>query len=180
MKSAIFLLALVGLLTVTVNSQAQMPSGKANSSRPDIYRNPNNIAENNLKVALGLDRGAVNMGAEYEVRTGSAGYSGYFLMASEKAAISKNQVIVLGAGIPIYFYDNRVHSVSVTPGFGLNMVKTATSTETTLGAQLKLTTGYRLSPLMRVGVEHFIITNWLSDKAPGDQSFTQVVLGFTL
>jgi hypothetical protein len=138
------------------------------------------IAENNLKVDLGLDRGAVNMGAEYEARAGNSGYSGYFLLATEKPSVGKPQMIIVGGGIPIYFFDNRARMVSVTPGFGLNMMKMSNTTEMALGAQLKLSASICLSPSLRAGLEHLILTNWINENASGDLSLTQMIFTFSL
>jgi hypothetical protein len=146
-----------------------------------VSKRPKNaIAENNLKVALGLDRGAVNMGAEYERRADNSGYSGYFLLATEKPSIEKHQMMIFGGGVPIYIFDNRAKMVSVTPGFGLNMMKISGTTEIALGAQLKLAASIRLSASLRAGLEHLILTNWINEKALGDLSLTQMIFTFSL
>jgi len=140
----------------------------------------NSIVEKNIKFSVGLNQGAVNMGGEYESRIGSSGYSGYFLLATEKASVNKPQMMIIGGGLPIYFFDNRSATVSVTPGFGLNMIKMSNQNETAIGAQLKLSASIFLSANLRAGLEHFILTNWINEKAGGDQSLTHVIFTFSL
>jgi len=155
---------------------------KAQPQEPGMFRAKavTGVTENNLKIALGLDRGAVNLGAEYEARKGNSGYSGYVLLATEKLPVQKPQIMIFGAGMPIYVFDNRAAVVSITPGFGVNMIRFFNTNETTFGAQLRLSGSYRLSHNLRVGLEHMILTNWVNERAPGDFTLTQMLFTFSL
>lgn len=181
MKNFNFLIILVSMLFISAPAFSQTPEPTPRfQSRMGGARNPNNIAENNIKISLGLDQGAINLGAEYESRSGANGLSGYFLLATEKITTGKPQIMTFGGGMPIYFYDNKTNSLFITPGLGLNMIKVGNTTEMTFGPQIKLGTGYRLSPNLRLGLEHFIITNALNEKAGGSQHFTNFLISFTL
>jgi hypothetical protein len=89
-------------------------------------------------------------------------------------------MMVLGGGIPIYFFDNRATTISMTPGFGLNMIKIFNQNETAIGAQFKFSASIFLSSNLRAGLEHLILTNWINENAGGDQSLTQVIFTFNL
>ncbi len=173
----LFLNSVVFLFSFFYFSQAFAQMG--GYSMP-VTRNVSAIAERQIKGLVGLDRGAINLGAEYLSRSGSTGFSGYFLMATEKTAVSKPQLLIFGVGMPLYFYDNRKQNAYITPGLGIILVKNSDVSDTVFGPQIKIGTQFELSPQLHIGLEEMLTTNALSEKSQGLELMTLVTLAFNL
>lgn len=152
----------------------------SNSSRPVNRRRPASLVNDQFKLSLGMDRATFNFGAEYETRTGNTAVNAYALIAGESLSAGKVGMTIIGGSMPIYIFDNRQHSFAVAPGFGLNMISLAGTSEMGLGPHFKMSLAHRISPTMKWGLEHLTTTNWLAQKALGNQNIVYVNLGFSL
>lgn len=136
------------------------------------------VERNYLKAGLSLSSGALNMALEYESLMDQKGWSAYGLLATEKQGV-QNQALVLGAGLPIYVLQGNHGQVSLTPGAGLIMVSGNGQSETGLGLHLKISALRQVGSL-RMGAEHFLVSNWLNDKLPAMMSWTLLTFAFAL
>lgn len=141
--------------------------------------------DKSLRALLGFTSGAINIGADFEVKqTSLYGVGGYFFFGTDEYGAGKvtvYEVMALGAFAPIHLLTDNSVDVYVAPGFGLAMVDNPAPNgddETTFGPTLKLGAELKVSPTMKIGLQHFIITNWMSDELADQISYTSAAATF--
>lgn len=162
------------------NKKSSTRPASRSSARPINRRRPASLVDSQIKLSFGMDRATLNFGGEYETRTGNTAVNAYVLLAGESLSAGKVGMTILGGSMPIYIFDNRQHSFAVAPGFGLNMISLAGTTEMGLGPHLKMSLAHRISPTFKWGLEHLTTTNWLAQKALGNQNVIYLNFGFSL
>lgn len=155
-------------------------SNRSSNSRPVNRRRPASLVDNQIKLSFGMDRATLNFGGEYEVRTGNTGVNAYALISGENRSAGKLGMTIIGGSMPLYIFDNRQHSFAVAPGFGLNMISLAGTSEMGLGPHFKMSLAHRVSPTMKWGLEHLTTTNWLAQKALGNQNIIYLNFSFSM
>jgi hypothetical protein len=138
--------------------------------------------DNTARAILGFSQSAFALGADYEKHLdGSLGVGGYFLYSSEKKDnAAKNQTISFGGMAPAHFFDDSHWDLFLAPGFGITMVKGigGASDETAIGPSIKTGLQYKISPTMKLGLEHFYASNWFNDKVLPFLIYTNASLAF--
>ncbi len=148
-----------------------------------LTANAQYAGEKTVRALLGFKGGAIHLGADYEVRQGGVlGMGGYFFLQTDDDGPNPvHEVLALGAFAPVHLLtDSRVDAY-VAPGFGFAMIdhpSPAGDDETTFGPSFKVGVDFRASGNMKVGVQHFILTNWLSDETMDQVSFTSASFTF--
>lgn len=141
---------------------------------------------NEVNVSLGFQSGAVHVGGTYEKDTGNVGWGGYFHLQTEKddAADPVFQTMALGGMMKLHVVKNTTFDTYIAPGFGIAMISDIPQgngeedDKTVFGPSMKIGGQYYFNPDVKIGLEHFIITNWFDDEAPNSADFTNVVVGF--
>lgn len=139
--------------------------------------------DKSLRGILGFSSGAVNLGADFEMKqTNTLGYGGYFFFGSDEdnnAAATRPEVLALGGLASIHLLNDNNVDVYVAPGFGLAKIEyPAGDDEMTFGPTVKLGAEFKVAPTVKVGLQHFIITNWLSDEVGSEISYTNAAATF--
>lgn len=151
-------LAFVALTAGSINAQAQ---------------------DKSLRALLGFTRGAVHLGADFEMKqTNLYGFGGYFFMQTDDEDEGIAQVIALGANLPVHLLNDSKLDVYVAPGFGLAMVELGTVDETTFGPSLKTGVEYKVAPTTKVGLQYSKFFNWMTDDAPASAEFASASVTF--
>lgn len=143
-------------------------------------------AQGTLRGLLGFSGGAINIGADYEIKRDSmTGFGGYvFLQTDEKknGTVLVNQVLALGAFAPVHLLNHSKIDAYIAPGFGIAMIDDVgpanNDDETTFGPSLKIGVDCRVSPTVAVGVQYSKFYNWLSDDAPTSSEHTSASATF--
>lgn len=167
-KNIIFTIAMFfAIATASVNANAQYGGDKS------------------LRALLGFTSGAIHLGADFEVRQSSLmGMGGYFFFQTDEydpGSVTVYEVLALGAFAPVHLLNDSKVDAYIAPGFGIAMVDNPAPNgddETTFGPTVKIGVDLKMSPTMKFGLQHFIVTNWLSDDAAGEISFTSAAATF--
>ena len=133
------------------------------------------MASNEVVALLGLTAGALNVGVDYIKLDSGIDWGGYFFMQSSKDKSSTaivSQVTALGALLRLTLLDNNKFKVSMSPGFGIAMIKDGSisvidgkkSDETTFGPSLKMNFSYKVNPKFNLGLEMTEFFNMLNDN----------------
>lgn len=152
---------------VSFSAQAQVPA--ATFSPKSSFRG-----------LLGFDRGAFNLGGEYESRTSLVrAVGGYFFYQSEDKTNGISGVMAAGGFVPLHLLGNNRYDAYIAPGFGLAMIKNmAGQNETTFGPSLKIGAEYRQSVTTSFGLQFANYYNWFSSKAAQGISSTSATATF--
>jgi len=137
---------------------------------------------NSLRALLGFSSGAVNLGADFEMKqTNTYGLGGYLFFATGDKDANNYQVLALGAFSPIHLLNEDRVDVYLAPGFGLAMIDDSApggDDETTFGPSLKIGAEWKVSPTVKVGLQHFTVVNWMNDDAISQAEYTSAAATF--
>jgi opacity protein-like surface antigen len=140
--------------------------------------------DNSLRALIGFTSSAVNIGADFEMRKSHLyGFGGYIFMGSDQDGTGKvtvPDVMALGVFAPVHLLNDDMIDVYIAPGFGFAKVEYPSSTvdETTFGPSFKIGAEYKVAPTVKLGLQHFIITNWMSDELADQISYTSFAANF--
>ncbi len=129
---------------------------------------------------IGFASGAVNFGANYEHHIDAMGVGGYFNYNSEEKTSGRNQIVSFGALAPLHLLDDSKYDVTVAPGFGISMVKglPGNDDQTVFGPLWKISTFFKMTSTIKIGLEHTELVNWFSNKVAADIRYTSFAVGF--
>ncbi len=133
-----------------------------------------------VHAKLGFQSSAPNLGADYETRSNSVGFGGYFFMQTEKEKSGVHQVMAFGAFLPVHLLDDAQVDAYVGPGFGLAMIKgfTGGTDETIIGPSWKVGILYKAASNVEVGLETFEVFNWFNEKVGNQGPVTSLTAAF--
>ncbi|MFN8792382.1 MAG: outer membrane beta-barrel protein [Bdellovibrionales bacterium] len=140
-----------------------------------------------VNVNVGFSSGAAAVGGTFEKDTNNVGWGGYAFLQTEEEDAGVFQTLALGGMMKAHLIKNSNIDTYIAPGFGLAMISDINvgtqqnpdeEDKTVFGPSMKLGAQYFFNPDVKIGVEHFIITNWFDDEAPGSLDFTTLVVGF--
>jgi len=140
-----------------------------------------------VNVNVGFTSGAAAVGGTFEKDTNNIGWGGYAFLQTEKDDADVFQTLALGGMMKAHLIKNSNIDTYIAPGFGLAMISdvnvgTALNRDeedkTVFGPSMKIGAQYYFNPDVKVGVEHFIITNWFDDEVARSFDFTTAVIGF--
>lgn len=139
---------------------------------------------NSVRGILGFSSSSINIGADYEQRqTNFYGIGGYFFLGTGDdgagATVQVPDVLAIGAFAPLHLTNYERFDVYIAPGFGFAKIEVKPNDKTTLGPSVKIGAEMKVAPTVKVGLQHFIITNWLSDKLPSQYSYTNAAATFS-
>lgn len=170
------LMALVSVVAVTATAQSKMTGSVYNTG-----------SYHDVTPKLGFVAGAANLGVNYNLMNDGAGWGGYFFMQTEKKDAGIKQAMAFGGSYKMNLIDTAHVTAYMSPGFGIAMLKDASTNQTTgatsdetvfgpaysIGAQMKLPAG------MAIGLERSAFTNWFNDKV-GTTEFTAYQVAFSM
>lgn len=180
-----FILVCISLLTATVSfaqRQKTVPHTMTTTQTMPTTSYATS-GQNELTANAGFVSGAINLGATYAQMHGSTGFGGYFQLQTEKDKVV-NQAIALGGLYKINVIDTAKAVFYAAPGFGLAMVKVASTTgtgtddKTVFGPSLKLGAQMKISPTFALGIERGVVTNWFEENAADGFELTTAAMTF--
>jgi hypothetical protein len=165
MKNIFTALAAFALITTgTLSAQAQ----SGNSS---------------LRALLGFTSSAVNLGVDFEMKQSRLyGFGGYIFMGSDQNDAGKTVVpgvLAVGGFAPIHVLNDEMVDVYVAPGFGIAKIDHPRDDNTTFGPSLKIGAEFAVAPTVKLGLQYFVITNWLEDEETDQVSYTSAAATFS-
>lgn len=128
---------------------------------------------------FGLVGGAINIGGTYVKQMSDFGFGGYFFFQSSKDKNSQpvvSGVTALGALVKVNVYENSSIRAYMAPGFGIAMIKDASSTtnqatletkksdENLISPTFKMGVQYKTQGNLIIGLERMQFANWLNDS----------------
>lgn len=141
--------------------------------------------DSSLRALLGFTSGSVNMGMDFEMKQSNLyGIGGYLFMADDQEGTNKvttYKVMALGAFAPIHLLNDAMIDVYVAPGFGIVSIEHPSNTnqdDTSVGPTLKIGAEYKVAQSVKLGLQYFIVQNWLSDEVPDQAGYMSAAATF--
>lgn len=158
MRKLLVAAAFLAMTAGTINAQAQ---------------------DKSLRALLGFDRGAIHLGADFEMKQSNLhGFGGYFFFQTDDEDAGVPSVMALGANLPVHLLNDSRLDAYVAPGFGIAMVELGEQDETTFGPSVKIGVDYKVAPTTKVGVQFARYYNWMSDEAGSSADFASAAVTF--
>jgi opacity protein-like surface antigen len=140
-----------------------------------------------LRALLGFTSSSVNLGGDFEVRQSHLyGVGGYFFMGSDQDGtgnkVTVPEVLAVGGFAPVHLLSDDMIDVYIAPGFGFAKVKypgTGNPDDTAIGPTLKLGVEYRVAQTVKLGLQYFVVSNWMSDELLDQLAYTSAAATFS-
>jgi hypothetical protein len=135
--------------------------------------------DRSLRALLGFDRGAIHLGADFEMKQSNLhGLGGYFFFQTDDEDNGVASVMALGANIPIHLLNHSTLDAYIAPGFGIAMYELGLVDETLFGPSVKIGVDYKVAPTTKVGVQYSKYYNWMSDEVDSNLEFASASITF--
>lgn len=143
-----------------------------------------------LRGLIGLNRGELDLGLDYERRMGVMGLGGFFLLSGEndKATPQKPAQLVVGVNAPLHLIDRSPFDVYLAPG--ITYVKNddvdavganpAQEGEDSFGPSMRVGMIYTINETWGVGFDFIRATNWSNEDAASDYDFANLAVSYNL
>ena len=134
-----------------------------------------------VKLLAGSAQASLNVGLEYERRTGTFGVGGFLLSSTKNEDAVKPESLTLGFTATSHLVDRNDLDIYVQPGVAVTNVDSITQDgddDTLVGPTLAIGAVYSITPKWGVGMQYLSIYNWFSDKSVNKYEFANLVLGY--
>lgn len=149
-----------------------------------------------VRLLVGSSQGSTNIGLDYERRMGPVGVGAFLLQTAKRtvstspgtynpAVLSRPETWTLGVTTPLHLVDRSNFDLYIAPGLTVMAAKDVVSTAgdlkdvTSFGPALKIGTLYYFNNNWSAGLDFMTLTNWFSDRVPGQESYANFALGYS-
>ena len=174
-------LVLIAALTVTSAAFAQTKTKQASSQPASAsYSSSTKV----FGVNIGMNQGALNIGASMDSGTDNGDLGGSFFLQTEKEdnnVTKVYQVMTFGAHVHLHVYDQASWVIDLRPGVNVSMVNDVPNNsggkdnKTIIGPSLRWGVTHRLDSGKEIGLEHLEVWNWFDDDVSKNDAYTSFV-----
>lgn len=146
---------------------------------------------NTVRGLIGMNRGQIDLGVDYERRMGTMGLGGFVLFSEENdhtLESKKPKQLVVAVNTPIHLIDKSPFDVYVAPGIvWINngdepsvgaVAGTGGGNESMFGPMLRFGTLYAINETWAAGLDFVQAYNWTNKDVTGEYHFANVSVAY--